>query len=253
MDELQISGKRFISAKRIARENGYTSDYVGQLIRGGKVVGQKVGRAWYVDAGSFDAYLGGEAAVVQIEQVPEPVPQPVTEIVTESPSIEKEETITASPTTMAQELGVVPIANQEMEATAAVPVFEEVDEPKEEAHAIHINVATQPAKVSITEPVKVSGLRYYQEDAPALPEIRSNINVSRMPTEAEVVEEVDRREPEEAFTIYEKRPRQMFTKMVIAVVAVAVFAGSAWLSSFVSLNLSISEGNTATISYGVSK
>ena len=62
MDELQISGKRFISSRRIARDNGYTADYIGQLIRGGKVVGQKVGRAWYVDAISFDAYLGQEGA-----------------------------------------------------------------------------------------------------------------------------------------------------------------------------------------------
>ncbi len=60
MDELQISGKRFISSRRIARDNGYTADYIGQLIRGGKVTGQKVGRAWYVDAVSFHKYLGQE-------------------------------------------------------------------------------------------------------------------------------------------------------------------------------------------------
>ncbi len=69
MDELQISGKRFISSRRIARDNSYTSDYIGQLIRGGKVVGQKVGRAWYVDAISFDIFLGGEGQVQPVQQI----------------------------------------------------------------------------------------------------------------------------------------------------------------------------------------
>ncbi len=73
MDELQISGKRFISSRRIARDNSYTSDYIGQLIRGGKVIGQKVGRAWYVDAVSFETFLGEE-------RTPEKLPEPVVEI-----------------------------------------------------------------------------------------------------------------------------------------------------------------------------
>ncbi|MBY0472752.1 helix-turn-helix domain-containing protein [Patescibacteria group bacterium] len=60
MDELEISGKRYISAKRIAKENKYHPDYVGQLIRAGRVSGTKVGRAWYVDEASFAEYLGKE-------------------------------------------------------------------------------------------------------------------------------------------------------------------------------------------------
>ena len=74
MDELQISGKRFISSRRIARDNGYTADYIGQLIRGGKVTGQKVGRAWYVDAISFDTYLGQEGQVQPEQQVQQDLP-----------------------------------------------------------------------------------------------------------------------------------------------------------------------------------
>ncbi len=63
MDELEISGKRFISSKRAAKENRYHVDYIGQLIRGGKVIGSKVGRAWYVDAESLAIYLGKEYKV----------------------------------------------------------------------------------------------------------------------------------------------------------------------------------------------
>ncbi len=60
MDELEISGKRYISTRRAAREHKYHSDYIGQLIRGGKVHGQKVGRSWYVDEVSLATYLGKE-------------------------------------------------------------------------------------------------------------------------------------------------------------------------------------------------
>ena len=60
MDELEISGKRFISSKRAAKENRYHTDYIGQLIRSGKIVGSKVGRTWYVEAESLAAYLGKE-------------------------------------------------------------------------------------------------------------------------------------------------------------------------------------------------
>ena len=60
MDELVIAGKVYISSRRAAKENKYHADYIGQLIRGGKVLGTKVGRAWYVERDSLAAYLGQE-------------------------------------------------------------------------------------------------------------------------------------------------------------------------------------------------
>ena len=57
MDSLEIDGKAYISARRAAKEHGYVADYIGQLIRAGKLVGKKVGRAWYVDVESLDAYI----------------------------------------------------------------------------------------------------------------------------------------------------------------------------------------------------
>lgn len=60
MDELEISGKRYISSKRAAKENRYHIDYIGQLIRAGKITGSKVGRSWYVEVESLDAFLGKE-------------------------------------------------------------------------------------------------------------------------------------------------------------------------------------------------
>jgi hypothetical protein len=57
MDSLEIEGKEYISAKRAAKENSYTTDYIGQLIRGGKLKGHKVGRAWYVEQDSLSLYI----------------------------------------------------------------------------------------------------------------------------------------------------------------------------------------------------
>ena len=42
MDELEISGKRYISSRRAAQEYKYHADYIGQLVRAKKVAGQKV-------------------------------------------------------------------------------------------------------------------------------------------------------------------------------------------------------------------
>jgi hypothetical protein len=57
MDELVLEGKKHISARRAAKEHGYASDYIGQLIRSGKIKGQKVGKAWFVEEESLSSYL----------------------------------------------------------------------------------------------------------------------------------------------------------------------------------------------------
>ncbi|MBX4199175.1 hypothetical protein KW800_02830 [Candidatus Parcubacteria bacterium] len=54
--EIYINGEKFISSIVAARESGYTTDYVGQLIRGGVVEGKMMGRAWYVSRKSLLAY-----------------------------------------------------------------------------------------------------------------------------------------------------------------------------------------------------
>ncbi len=49
MDELLIKGKKYISSKRASELTGYVKDYVGQLVRMGKLPAERVGRAWYVE------------------------------------------------------------------------------------------------------------------------------------------------------------------------------------------------------------
>lgn len=46
-------GKEYISASRAGEKTSYTSDYIGQLCRSGKVEGKLVGRTWYVDFSSL--------------------------------------------------------------------------------------------------------------------------------------------------------------------------------------------------------
>jgi hypothetical protein len=74
MDELVLEGRTFISARRAAKEHGYAPDYIGQLIRGGKLEGRKVGRGWFVELSSLNSYMGKEiwpsSKAEQIEEVP---------------------------------------------------------------------------------------------------------------------------------------------------------------------------------------
>lgn len=53
MDRISSNGETYVKANAIARELGYTADYVGQLCRAGKVDAQLVGRSWYVNERSI--------------------------------------------------------------------------------------------------------------------------------------------------------------------------------------------------------
>lgn len=59
MESVTINGKKYVKAKEIARDLGYTADYVGQLCRSGKVDAQLVGRSWYVQEDSIRAHKSG--------------------------------------------------------------------------------------------------------------------------------------------------------------------------------------------------
>ena len=49
MEALVLDGKKYTKVSKAARDLGYTSDYVGQLCRSGKVSAHLIGRSWYVD------------------------------------------------------------------------------------------------------------------------------------------------------------------------------------------------------------
>lgn len=56
MQEIILNGRTYVKATEIAKKLGYTSDYVGQLCRSGKVDAERVGRAWYVDPDTIHAH-----------------------------------------------------------------------------------------------------------------------------------------------------------------------------------------------------
>lgn len=58
-DEMQISGKTYISSKRAASHTHYTQDYIGQLCRKGLIDAQRIAGLWYVDLESLNGYKSG--------------------------------------------------------------------------------------------------------------------------------------------------------------------------------------------------
>ncbi len=67
MNTITIQGENYVKAADLARDLGYTADYVGQLCRAGKVDAQLVGRSWYVSEDSIrdhkqTRYRGTKAA-----------------------------------------------------------------------------------------------------------------------------------------------------------------------------------------------
>lgn len=56
MDVLVLEGKNYVKSSVIARELGYTSDYVGQLCRSGKVEAKLFGKTWYVEKSSISGH-----------------------------------------------------------------------------------------------------------------------------------------------------------------------------------------------------
>ena len=225
MDELQISGKRFISSRRIARDNGYTSDYIGQLIRGGKVIGQKVGRAWYVDAVSFDTFLGSESIPAKLPEEKIPV-----EI---APAQLPEEKV----------LGSAPPQPDHFLQEVLPPLV--VAQKKEEQHYVPLHVVKAEAPA-----VAPAGLRYYGDDRPSLPEIRE-IQIEKSEPWVAYPSEETKSISNDVFAPHVARRIRPVHIAGLAVLGITVFIFSAVVATSVSLNLRIDADNAAAAYYGL--
>ncbi len=77
-DSFIFEGKKYISAKRASGVSGYSSDYVGQLCRGGKLECRMVGRTWFVSEESLYLHKASisreEASRNRIENLRGPKP-----------------------------------------------------------------------------------------------------------------------------------------------------------------------------------
>lgn len=148
METVQIGGKQHISAKAAARAHGYTMDYIGQLIRGGKLSGSKVGRAWYVDVDSLAAYTGEQKITTPAHiHVSDPSPEPAPASAAES--TEAEVTVEEAP----QEVRV----SSEPESAPVTPPAHTPAFP------------SRPTITQARELNEVFGMRYIPDEEPMLP------------------------------------------------------------------------------------
>ncbi|MBP9711302.1 MAG: hypothetical protein KBD50_03555 [Candidatus Pacebacteria bacterium] len=260
MDELEIAGQRYLSTRRAGKEHKYHSDYIGQLIRGGKVVGKKVGRSWYVEAASLSAYLNGAVSapavametpivkvtpvpareivrdVVKEEEVPQqPVEQSVTQPVTAEVLEEKiEQQVVEEKIEESQSIPDAPVPikiSKESVSFNATPVRRV---PLDDAHKIQINAATK------SDAYKSGGLRYISDDAPVLPVQTKKIAVVTS-------EEVPVYESEYLPTVEEIKNNRTgaLSLAALAIVGIITFSITAGASVAISSQTIIEEGQVA--------
>ena len=166
MDELEISGKRYISSRRAGKEHKYHPDYIGQLVRAGKVAGQKVGRSWYVDAESLAEYMvkesppRGPVAITRADTYKEDVGAPMKEepIQPRRPTQPVERDITEAPLQV------------QIETPAPVRIKTE-----EYYIPVKISQSEEPLTTARPEPPILhspkQGLRYLADDEPLFPAV----------------------------------------------------------------------------------
>jgi hypothetical protein len=257
MDELEISGKRYISTRRAAREHGYHSDYMGQLIRGKKVAGQKVGRAWYIEEDSLNIYLGKALA-------PAPAPAPVADVVSPAAPAPVERLIIEEPVpAVVPEPQLVAEVAAPEPAPVSEPIAEVAEEIYEEAQPIAVRIHPQtiepvyepavqkihhapyieeqetriPVHIPSSAMQQAGGLRYAADDSPSMPV------VTRMPqTYAQAYA------PQHA-----PAPRQSgtFPYVSLCVVAVVAVLAATFASNFVSATIVSEQGKSATVQYAI--
>lgn len=268
MDELEISGKRYISTRRAAREHGYHSDYMGQLIRGKKVIGQKVGRAWYIEEDSLNTYLGkapAPAPAPKAAPVEEVQPAPVERLVVEA----------HVPAAAAPEPEVVPVVMQPEPMAAPAPVVEIKKEEVEQPVAIHVVPEVQQYVAPVAQPVahpyaqsaareihhapyieehetripihaaphvqSTGGLRYAEDDAPVMPIVARASVMPQAPMQA----------PAQQVYAQPAHTGGKFPYISLSIVAVLALAVAAFASNFVTATVVSEEGKTATVQYAI--
>lgn len=264
MNELMISGRRHISSQRAAKDHGYHSDYIGQLIRGGKVKGQKVGRAWYVDAESLAIYLGksieeAQAAhaaevaaaeatskVVDIEIAAEEVAEE-DEIETKTSDTEKEAEALVVQEKVVEEIVPVAVGEVPQENISAEAEEDSPTEGKETRVPIAI-VSEKPKAEAVSVPVKKNaGLTYLADDEPLLPVLRKNKDVSK-----ELSSSPESRGPEATPSPLKVSHRSTLRQGVaLFMLGLMVLGGVTVLSSFLTFTISAGSVQSASVQFSL--
>lgn len=243
MDELEISGKRYISTRRAAREHGYHSDYMGQLIRGKKVAGQKVGRAWYIEEESLNVYLGKAPAQAPKIDAPaagaEDAPAPQERAVAEEPVAQA---VAAAPVAPHPVETIIkeepqPIVVHVMPPATAEPVMQQPVQEIHHAPYIEEQETRIPIHTPTAAPQYAGGLHYAADDAPTIP------IVTRMPVAHA-----------QAYPQHEYAPARQsgkFPYVSLSVVGVLVILAATFASNFVSATIVSEPGKAAVVQYAI--
>ena len=287
MDELEISGKRYISTRLAAKEHKYHADYIGQLIRAKKILGQKVGRSWYVEEKSLAEYFGKEASLREmpievVAQVPEPAAprvQPVPEVravatdviqpapMTQSTASDliiaaakileaaRVSTTVSAPPDVAEEKIAVHAQHQELAEEVEVEIKEEepdVEEQPSVRDSIHIPIRLTRPSFTITK--KPAGLRYIDDEAVPLPEVKKNRS-ARIKTAITSASQTDNTDTGEVyitqFAAKEGSAGILIPVVSIAMLGIVAFAVVALSSVLVDSNMLIQAGKTASAWYSL--
>ena len=240
MDELEISGKRYISSKRAAKDNRYHVDYIGQLIRAGKIAGSKVGRTWYVEAESLAHYLDQEYTPPTTRapdlEIYVPVVKP--KVISEKMKEEKEEEEAVKPVTSWHP------APTPLQHITITKLHDEAEDETEVAIQ-----KSMPASAPRSVHTGMSGLRYIADDEPLLPPVARR----------ERTVEIQRPEPQQVMPVRSQTlprtaagtryatasPVARKTLLVGAgVVGLLAFCGALSLSYFLKADTTVEAANT---------
>jgi hypothetical protein len=208
MDELDISGKRYISSKRAAKENRYHTDYIGQLIRSGKIAGSKVGRTWYVEVESLARYLE------QPYQIPAPLHEPEV---------------------------YVPKTFEPKEATAPHTLYAS-HETREVRHTSPADSHGYTGRTA-DAPARTGTLRYVEDDEPLLPQLGGKehkipVRVQEQPAAASPIAQTQGNHRMRQSLPPPRRTPKMWL-YAAAVVGVAAFLGAVSLSYFLQADTTV--------------
>lgn len=160
-DTVILQDKIYISAKRVHKIFGYTSDYIGQLCRAGKLDATMVGRAWFVTEKSVSDYKEGVRPTFNKPQKITFFPQ------IKTPSVAKTEIAPVEIPTVTAPVVVAEVAKEvEVVVSPVVKEIEVATSPVVEATKEIEAIVSPVISAVVLEPLK-----YESESAPFIPEL----------------------------------------------------------------------------------
>ncbi len=158
-DALILQDKKYISAKRAAIIFGYSSDYVGQLCREGKIECTMVGRSWFVSEESvLNHKLSNSESEVSTEVTPKLVEQsaPVIPVVPVVPEVSKPAFL--KPESKIEDF--IAHVSKPIVVSTPAPIATPLAAPIASTTSVQqVKVAEPIAKVPVISPIQVSHIK----------------------------------------------------------------------------------------------